>query len=137
MTTITISRSVPAPPERAYQAWVDPDRLAAWWWPHLPDTTYEFDARPGGTYRIDSPTARIGVEGTFREVEPPRRLLYTWLWSGGEGEEDVPEDLVEVTFQPDGTGTLVTVRHTSVEDITKGGAKQGWGEVIDRLAAIE
>jgi len=136
MTTITISRSVHAPPERAYQAWVDPDRLAAWWWPHLPDTTYECDARPGGTYRIDSPTAGIGVEGTFREVEPPRRLLYTWLWSG-EGEEDVPDDLVEVTFQPDGTGTLVTVRHTSVEDITKGGAQQGWGEVMDRLAAIE
>lgn len=136
MTTITISRTVAAPPERAYAAWIEPEQLATWWWPHLPDTTYEVDARPGGSYRIDSPTAGIRVEGTFTEVEPARRLVYTWLWSSGR-DGDVPEDVVEVTFEPNGTGTVVTVRHTSVEDITQGGAEQGWNDVMNRLAAVD
>jgi uncharacterized protein YndB with AHSA1/START domain len=137
LTTITISRTVPALPERAYAAWIEPEQLATWWWPHLPDTTYEVDARPGGSYRIDSPTAGIRVEGTFTEVEPARRLVYTWLWSSG-GDGDVPEDVVEVTFEPDGAGTtIVTVRHTSVEDIAQGGAEQGWNDVMNRLAAVD
>ena len=138
MTTITISRTVAAPPDRAYAAWVEPERLATWWWPHLPDTTYEIDARPGGAYRIDSPTAGIGVRGTFTEVEPPRRLVYTWLWSGDGDEGDgVAEDVVDVLFEPDGAGrTVVTVRHTSSAHLEEGGARQGWSDVLERLAAL-
>ena len=45
-STITISRTVAASPERVFRAWTDVEQLAAWWWPQLAGTTYDVDARP-------------------------------------------------------------------------------------------
>jgi uncharacterized protein YndB with AHSA1/START domain len=47
MSTITVSRVVAAVPERVFAAWTDAAELAAWWWPQLPGTTYDVDARAG------------------------------------------------------------------------------------------
>lgn len=80
-TTITISRSVPVPPERAFAAWVDPEELAQWWWPQWPDTTYDLDVRAGGHYRMHSAAAGFGVTGELTVVEPPHRLAMTWIWT--------------------------------------------------------
>src|SRR3954471_1068243 len=105
-STITISRTVPAPPERVFGAWTDPNRLAAWWWPQLAGTTYDVDARPGGRFRIASPALGATVTGVYTEVDPPQRLVFTWVWEDAGGAEPV-EDTVVVTFEPDG-GTHVT-----------------------------
>lgn len=135
-TTITISRSVPVPPERAFAAWVDPEELAQWWWPQWPDTTYDLDVRAGGHYRMHSAAAGFGVTGELTVVEPPHRLAMTWIWTTGAeptAADDAVVDLVEVTFEPDGPGTRVNVRHTSTEHVAEGGAEQGWNDVMDRL----
>jgi uncharacterized protein YndB with AHSA1/START domain len=44
-STITVSRAVPGSPDQVFAAWVEADRLAAWWWPQLAVTTYDVDAR--------------------------------------------------------------------------------------------
>lgn len=41
--TITITRTVAATPQVAWRAWTDPRELARWWWPHLSDTTYDWE----------------------------------------------------------------------------------------------
>lgn len=136
-TTITITRQVPAEADRAFAAWTDPVKLAQWWWPQMPDVTYEIDAREGGSYAIDAPGAGIGVTGTFTAVDPPRALSMTWIWmdDGTPAEVDGRPviDTVDVTFTPTGEGTEVTVRHTSTEHAADGGAEQGWNDVMDRL----
>jgi uncharacterized protein YndB with AHSA1/START domain len=53
-TKLGLEQPVPAAPDEVYAAWTSADGLARWWWPHLPDTTYEVDARVGGTYEIRS-----------------------------------------------------------------------------------
>lgn len=137
MSTITLARTVQVPAHRAYEAWTDAAQLATWWWPHLPDTAYEVDARPGGTFRISSATAGLGVRGEFVEVDPPSLLRFTWIWVS-DGEDAVVDgvpvvDDVAVTFIATGpSSTEVTVRHTSVEHVAGGGAKQGWGDCLDR-----
>jgi len=134
-STITIARTVAATPERVFAAWTDAEQLAAWWWPQLAGTTYDVDARPGGHYRIASPAIGATVTGTYTEVDPPRRLVFTWVWDDGD-PEDVVEDTVVVTFEPEDAGTRVTVEHTSVAHVPDGGAEQGWNDVMDRLVRV-
>jgi uncharacterized protein YndB with AHSA1/START domain len=138
--TITISRTVAAPPDRVFMAWTEVGELAAWWWPQLAATTYDVDARPGGRFRIHSPAIGATVSGVYTEVDPPRRLAFTWIWEDeGESEpavEDPVEDAVVVTFEPVRDGTVVTVAHTSTAHVPEGGAEQGWNDVLDRLVQL-
>jgi uncharacterized protein YndB with AHSA1/START domain len=135
-STITIARTVAATPERVFAAWTDAEQLAAWWWPQLGGTTYDVDARLGGRFRIHSSGIGATVTGVYTEVEPPRRLVFTWSWEDEGEPEAVVEDTVVVTFEPDDGGTLVTVAHTSVAHVPEGGAEQGWNDVMDRLVRV-
>jgi uncharacterized protein YndB with AHSA1/START domain len=132
-STITIIRVVAGSPDRTFGAWTDVDRLAAWWWPQLAGTSYDVDARPGGRFRIQSPVIGATVSGTYTEVDPPRRLAFTWVWQDDGEPEQAVEDIVVVTFEPRDGGTLVTVGHTSQLHDPDGGAEQGWNDVLDRL----
>lgn len=135
-STITITRTVGASPDRVFEAWTDVAQLAAWWWPQLAGTTYDVDARPGGRYRISSPAIGATVSGVYTEVDPPRRLVFTWSWEDDGEPEAVVEDTVVVTFEPEVHGTVVTVAHTSVAHEPEGGAEQGWNDVLDRLVRL-
>jgi uncharacterized protein YndB with AHSA1/START domain len=37
----------------------------------------ELDARPGGVFQVD-PNGRNVIPGKFVEVDPPRRVVFTW-----------------------------------------------------------
>jgi uncharacterized protein YndB with AHSA1/START domain len=135
-STITITRTVAATPERVFAAWTDAEQLAAWWWPQLGGTTYDVDARLGGRFRIHSPGIGSTVTGSYTEVDRPRRLAFTWTWEDEGEPEAVVEDTVVVTFEPDDGGTRVTVAHTSAAHVPEGGAEQGWNDVMDRLVRV-
>ncbi len=71
---IRVERTFDAPRPHVYSVWTDP-KLIPEWWGH--DTVVEeMDVRPGGRYRFR--TAHGVVEGEFREVEPPARLVQTF-----------------------------------------------------------
>jgi uncharacterized protein YndB with AHSA1/START domain len=135
-STITVSRTVAASPDRAFVAWTDVDQLARWWWPQLEGTTYDVDARPGGRFRIASSAIGVTVTGVYTEVEPPRRLTFTWSWQDDDDPDGAVEDTVMVTFEPGTGGTVVTVAHTSRAHVVEGGAEQGWNDVMDRLGRL-
>jgi uncharacterized protein YndB with AHSA1/START domain len=135
-STITVIRTVAAAPERVFAAWTDAEQLATWWWPQLGGTTYDVDARPGGRFRIHSPAIGATVWGMYTEVEPPRRLVFTWNWEDHGEPDAVLEDTVVVTFEPHAAGTTVTVAHTSTAHVPEGGAEQGWNDVLDRMARV-
>ena len=71
---IRLERIFDAPRSHVYSVWTDPQLIPAWWG----DGTIveEMDVRPGGSYRFR--TAYGAVEGEFREVEPPARLVQTF-----------------------------------------------------------
>jgi uncharacterized protein YndB with AHSA1/START domain len=135
-STITVSRTVAASPDRVFVAWTDVARLAAWWWPQLAGTTYDVDARAGGRFRISSRAIKATVWGVYTEVDPPRRLVFTWNWEDHGEPEATVEDTVVVDFMPVEGGTLVTVAHTSEAHVLEGGAEQGWNDVLDRLVRV-
>lgn len=132
--SIVVEQEVAAPPDRVFDAWLSAEALATWWWPHIPDTTYAMDTRPGGSYRIQSGAAGIGVGGEVLAMDRPRELRLTWRWMN-DGVAQVEEPVI-VTFEPDGVGTRVVVTHTLDDLAGEGdGFRQGWKSVLGRLAA--
>lgn len=67
---VRVEQSVQAPPAEVCVAWLNPDRLAQWWWPQFPDTTYEVDAREGGGFRFRSEQAGLAVVLEHRLAKP-------------------------------------------------------------------
>lgn len=130
--TVVLEQPVPAEPSRVYAAWTSADGLARWWWPHIPDTIYEVDARVGGRYEIRSDSAGIGARGEFLELDEPRLIRMTWNWMNDGVSE---EEEVRVAFAPTPDGTLVTLIH-QLSPIAGDGEdlRQGWHDVLARLA---
>src|SRR5512133_1424971 len=70
---IRVERVFDAPPAHVFSVWTDPQLIPEWWGDGT--VVEEMDVRPGGTYRFRTP---VGVvEGEFREVEAPERLVQT------------------------------------------------------------
>ena len=71
---IRVERVFDAPRAHVYSVWTDPELIPEWWGDGT--VVEEMDVRPGGSYRFR--TAFGVVEGEFREVEPPARLVQTF-----------------------------------------------------------
>lgn len=129
-TTLRISRRFAAPRERVFRAWTEPGALAVWWWPWNP--MIAIDLRPGGAYRYtaDHPQGgTIAISGEFLEVEPPARLVYTWVWDG-----EARGTRVTVEFRERGQETEVTVEHAGFDTVAARDSHGiGWGDCLDRL----
>ena len=71
---IRVERIFDAPRAHVFSVWTDPELIPEWWGDGT--VVEEMDVRPGGTYRFR--TAFGVVEGEFRAVEPPERLVQTF-----------------------------------------------------------
>jgi uncharacterized protein YndB with AHSA1/START domain len=71
---IRVERVFDAPRAHVFSVWTDPRLIPEWWGEGT--VVEEMDVRPGGTYRFR--TAVGVVEGEFREVESPVRLVQTF-----------------------------------------------------------
>jgi len=71
---IRVEREFDAPREHVFSVWTDPALIPEWWGGQT--VVEEMDMRPGGRWRFN--TGHGVVEGEFREVEPPARLVQTF-----------------------------------------------------------
>jgi hypothetical protein len=63
-------------------------------------------------------------------LDRPRRIEHTWVSEGTRGIESV----VSLTFEPEGSQTRVTLRHTGVPDDEFGRThKDGWGFILGSI----
>jgi len=72
---IRVERIFDAPRTHVYSVWTDPKLIPEWWGEGT--VVEQMDVRPGGTYRFN--TGHGVVEGEFREVDPPERLVQTFM----------------------------------------------------------
>ena len=133
-SSLLISRTYPASVERVFKAWTDANQLGQWFAPTDDYTTKaSVDLKVGHEYRI-AITHKGGnvhtILGTYRLIDPPHKLVYTWRWEGGP----MADTLVTVDFAPDGNATKVTITHeqfTNTEDRDK--HNEGWNGCLNRL----
>ena len=137
--TLTLERRLAAPRELVFQAWTEPRHLRRWSAPHgfeIPEADGEL--RPGGTWRTTM-RAPGGAEhrliGTYREIVPPKRLVFTHAWLDDAGRPGL-ETLVTIELDEIPGGTLLRFAQTGfASEGTRDGHGLGWGEALDRLAA--
>lgn len=133
---IAITRTFRATPERLFDAFTDPAKLAKWWGPEGWQTTTEaFELRAGGAWRhtMRGPAGEaFPNEDRFVEVDRPRRLVIEHV--------SAPRHRKTITFEPEAGGTRLTF-HMTFPDADAYrvatetfGAKDGLKETVSRLA---
>jgi len=121
-------------PEKVWRALTDPELLAQWL---LPVIGFELESGAAFTFKTQ---AYPGWDGTvncrFVEIEPHRKLSYTW---------SVPflDTVVTFTLTPTDSGTRLSLVQSGFKPDQKqefGGARYGWkmmgGKLLDLLARI-
>jgi uncharacterized protein YndB with AHSA1/START domain len=134
--SLRIERHYAASPEQVWRAWTDPQALAAWFGPGEMNsvTLAQTDVRVGGRFRVafrmpDGETH--DVSGVYREVQVPRRLVFTWAWKSTPERES----LVTVALEPQQGGTLMRFLHEQFFDIAARDSHEGgWRPTFDKLA---
>jgi uncharacterized protein YndB with AHSA1/START domain len=128
---IRLERTFDAPREHVFSVWTDPALIPEWWG----DGTIveEMDVRPGGKWRFQ--TAYGPVEGEFREVAAPERLVQTFqghLQTLEFEELDGERTKLTQTMRFDSTEARDTTMNYGVE----AGAESGFERIDAVLAKI-
>lgn len=127
-----------APPELVYATFTEPEHVRHWWGPRKYDITVcEADLRIGGAWRVvhrGPDGTEHAFHGTHLELDPPRRVVRTFVYEGFP-EEGATE---EATFEPAEGGTLVVAvsRMPSFESragALTNGMEEGGRESYERL----
>jgi uncharacterized protein YndB with AHSA1/START domain len=120
--------AIAAPPETVFAFFTDPSRMVEWM-----GVAAILDPRPGGTFRVEA-NGRDVVLGEYLEVDPPRRIVFTWGFEGTERALGAGATRVEVTLEADGDGTRLTLRHHDLPEGARAAHGQGWTHYLARLA---
>jgi uncharacterized protein YndB with AHSA1/START domain len=145
---IRVRRVFAAPREKVFAAWTERQGLEAWMCRDVPTQRakyLELDARTGGRYLMevtDSANREVYIGyGTFCEVKPPERLVFTWAWkkrpAAGPEVHLQDESQVTVEFIPQGKSTEVVLTHEYLkEEKAQRETQDGWNGCFDILAKM-
>ncbi|HUD66450.1 MAG TPA: SRPBCC domain-containing protein [Candidatus Sulfotelmatobacter sp.] len=149
--TVLVEIFIAAPPERVFQAISDPEQLSQWWGQSglYRITERSADLRKGGKWwcaGVGADGTKFSVEGEYLEIDPPRRLVHTWIASyQGPLRTVVYWDLEPQTVhglhpsgpKKAGTGTLVKLRHEGFVGVPKSAIEhgEGWKRVLGWMEA--
>jgi Uncharacterized conserved protein len=132
-----LEKVLASPPERVFAAFTDGDELRQWWGPEAFTVRHlQFDVAEGASYRItmqppDGDAFHLG--GMFRVVEPPRRLVFTFVWE--EPDPDDQETLVVLSFESAGEGTNLLLDQQPFKTEQRWQLhRDGWTDTVKRLA---
>jgi uncharacterized protein YndB with AHSA1/START domain len=117
---LVVTRTFNGPARIVFEAWTRPALFRRWWVPKSMGMTLrscEMDVRVGGKYRLEFEPDGVAFFGTYLEVTPPSRVV----WTSEEGGEGGP--VTSVTFEEKDGTTLVVMRelHSSKEALDAAG----------------
>jgi uncharacterized protein YndB with AHSA1/START domain len=139
---VEVSVHIAAPPETVFGYLTDSARYAEWM-----GSTAVLDPAPGGIYRVQMADG-FAAAGRFVEIDPPRRVVFTWGWADNEAAQHVlgerPGDngalppgstRVAVTLEPHQGGTQLDLRHQDLATRELLDAhREAWQTYLHRLA---
>ena len=131
--SISFELEVAHAPEKVWRALTEPELLAQWLLP-----TLDFQLAPGAAFLFKT-DPYPGWDGTvnckFVEIEPHRKLSYTWAAGGDLGLDTV----VTFTLTPTETGTHLSLVQSGFKPDQKresGGARYGWKMMGEKLVEL-
>ena len=132
-TTLVLRRTFTASRQRVFRAWITPRALEQWLRPRGMSMTVRWlDARVGGSFRFDLEDGGCMI-GTYLQIVPPEKLVYTLSGDAAQGRETV----VTLDFLDHGPVTEVVLTH---EGLSTGAMRAlvegGWPSMLDALAEV-
>lgn len=120
---------LPVDPDAAFALITEPERLRRW-----QAVAARVDLRIGGDYRWTITPSHVAV-GTFTEIEPGKRVVYTWGW---DGDSQLPPgaSTVTVTLEAVDGGTTVRLVHEGLTAEQEVGHAEGWNHFLERLVRL-
>ena len=137
--TLELKRVLPAPPSAVFAAFSEPSELAKWWGPHgFTTPSMEFAPRVGRPYRIEMQPPEgdpFYLIGEFREVEPPGRLAFSFVWE--DPDPDDVETMVGLSFRDlDGSTEVVLTQGPFKTEARHALHRDGWTDSFEKLEQL-
>lgn len=130
MAEVVVEREIAASREIVFAMFTNPKLLVQW----LGDSA-ELDPTPGGLFRFTLGD-RDACRGRYVELDPPRRLVFTWGW---ERAEAIPvlagSTVVEVELETIEGGTRLRLTHRGLDGDAAALHEHGWTRFLARLQA--
>lgn len=135
--SLQVSKTINAPIERVFDAWLDPAMLAQFILP-MPGMTppqVENDPVEGGRFTIIMQVGedKIPHSGSYLTVDRPNHLVFSW-----ESPFSVDGSQVSLQFSAESAGTTrVELTHVKFADEeARANHEGGWGNILDALASL-
>lgn len=124
------SVSIRAPVEVVWPFFVEPVLLVQW-------IGIDADLEPveGGRFRFELKPGEF-CSGSYLEVAPPRRVVFTWGWESGALPVAPGSSTVEVDLEARGDTTVVHLAHHGLKREIQAMHEEGWARFLARLAAV-
>jgi uncharacterized protein YndB with AHSA1/START domain len=122
---------IAASPDTVFGFFTDPARMVQWM-----GNEAMLDPRPGGVFQVSfvREIGRVAARGEFVEVVPFERIVFTWGFDPETFGVPPSTTRVEVSFVPDGDGTIVRLLHRDLPEPALKFHEAGWGHYLERLA---
>ena len=138
---VQVTRSFKAPRSLVYRAHTEPALVTQWMLgpPGWSMPVCEMDVCVGGAYRwqwkSDDGAQEFGFHGTFREVQPPSKIVHTEAFDPGSvgGTHPQSEALVTTTFTEErGITTLTTLIDFGSKEARDAAVKTGMTDGMEQ-----
>ena len=133
---------IAAPPERVFEALIDPKQVVQWWTSEeCAIEGFEMEHAVGGRWSYDSKEGTLEVngvtkfhcEGEVLEYDPPRQLAYMWIANWHEDKKSPTVVRWELTRIAGGTRVRVTHSGLAKEQVARRDYSKRWGGLVDQL----
>jgi uncharacterized protein YndB with AHSA1/START domain len=135
--TVNITKTIHAPIEEVFDAWLNPETLSQFMlpMPGMPQPQTEIDAREGGTFTIIMQVGdnKIPHTGKYLEISRPEKLVFTW-----ESPFSTDGSIVTLKFTDVGENkTFVELTHLKfIDEESRENHEGGWGNILESLNKI-
>ncbi|NOQ42481.1 MAG: SRPBCC domain-containing protein [Desulfuromusa sp.] len=135
--TVHITKTIHAPIERVFDAWLNPETLSQFIlpMPGMPRPQTETDAREGGNFTIIMQVGdnKVPHTGKYLEISRPDKLVFTW-----ESPFSTDGSIVTLKFTDVGENkTCVELTHLKfIDEESRENHEGGWGNILESLNKI-
>lgn len=118
------------PPALVWAVWTRPELIRSWFGSSHGFRAHDIavDLRPGGNWSLRNVKGEITehVSGTYHEVDPSRRLVYSYHFQGTDFFS-----VISIDLSPDGDGTRLDFLQTGFPDAqARIEHQKGWPQAI-------
>lgn len=118
---------VKAPIERVYAMFTDPAQLVRWI-----GIRAMLEPKPGGQFRFELMPGEL-CSGRYLELDPPRRVVFTWGWESGALPVEPGSSTVTVELSERDGATHVELTHTGLSAAMRDHHAGGWANFLPKL----